>query len=636
MTTCNRIFFTRLAFHIGILSLLLLHCTLSVQATTLTAATSRQAVVRDRFAGEVEHVEVARVERQSDAHAASLLAPDQQYKAVLVRTIDTSQFVPPSTDPTGISFLASEGKLIISDSEVDETVHFSGTNIFVVDIASGVLVGRWNTLAFSEEPTGVAINSDNNHLFITDDNAIKMSAAAGPHVVHPGPEITEVDAGPDGLYFTDDDVISIVPTAPFGGSDPEGIAYDPVQKHLLLLDDTSQQIFEISPGANGVFDGVLPDGDDHVTAYDVSLLGMKQLKGITYNPANAHLYLVGEPDSRIFETTLTGRLVRTINTSVMSATAPSDLVFAPSSVDPSTLNLYVTDRGVDNNNDPMENDGKIYEISLSVVEPSNDTAPVVDAGVDFTVAASTNPIPLNGSVIDDGLPDPPGNVQVRWSQLAGPSKVVFSDPTQIDTAVVISEVGVYVLRLRADDGESVSDDLITITAEPAGTVVNLPPTVNAGPDRIANVGQIITLTGNVSDDGLPDPPAAVIITWTFVSGPTTATVASPGALVTQVGPLEEQGQYVFRLTANDGEYEVFNDVRVGVIVPGPVSNPEPNPDPDPEPNPDPDPDPDPEPNPNPDPDPDPDPDPNPDPDPDPGTGGDTEDVNIYLPYTSKD
>src|SRR5207237_3678542 len=46
----------------------------------------------------------------------------------------------------------------------------------------------------------------------------------------------------------------------------------------------------------------------------------------------------------------------------------SDVALAPGSVNHSETHLYISDSGVDNNADPTENDGKVYEISLDPAE----------------------------------------------------------------------------------------------------------------------------------------------------------------------------------------------------------------------------------------------------------------------------
>jgi hypothetical protein len=62
--------------------------------------------------------------------------------------------------------------------------------------------------------------------------------------------------------------------------------------------------------------------------------------------------------------TPTGELVGTLDISAAGAKKPAGLALAPSSVDPNQMSLYIVDRGVDNNSNPNENDGKVYEFQL--------------------------------------------------------------------------------------------------------------------------------------------------------------------------------------------------------------------------------------------------------------------------------
>jgi hypothetical protein len=63
--------------------------------------------------------------------------------------------------------------------------------------------------------------------------------------------------------------------------------------------------------------------------------------------------------------TRSGTLVRTIDISAAGATRPAGLTCGPGSVHPSTPSIYIAARGVDNGSDPNENDGTIFEMSLT-------------------------------------------------------------------------------------------------------------------------------------------------------------------------------------------------------------------------------------------------------------------------------
>ena len=94
--------------------------------------------------------------------------------------------------------------------------------------------------------------------------------------------------------------------------------------------------------------------------------------------------------------------------------------------------------------------------------PGNN-APVVNAGqdqADYTLPASAN---LDGTVSDDGNPNPPGAVTTTWTKQSGPGNVTFGNANAVDTTASFSAAGVYVLRLTANDSELQSYDEVTIT-----------------------------------------------------------------------------------------------------------------------------------------------------------------------------
>ena len=103
-----------------------------------------------------------------------------------------------------------------------------------------------------------------------------------------------------------------------------------------------------------------------------------------------------------------------------------------------------------------------------------------------------------------------------------------------------------------------------------GGEYNYRPGVTAGTDlSIALPNHQATLQGQVNDDGLPDPPAAVSVTWSQHAGPDTVTFANANALNT-TATFPVAGLYVLRLTADDGELTAFDDVTVTVNPQGAI------------------------------------------------------------------
>jgi hypothetical protein len=100
--------------------------------------------------------------------------------------------------------------------------------------------------------------------------------------------------------------------------------------------------------------------------------------------------------------------------------------------------------------------------------------------------------------------------------------------------------------------------------------VNLPPAVDAGPDRTIALPSAAVLSGTVRDDGLPSP-TNLVITWTKISGREdsaggTVVFGDPHAPAT-TATFGADGIYVLRLTASDGAVTVSDDVTITVTPP---------------------------------------------------------------------
>ena len=81
--------------------------------------------------------------------------------------------------------------------------------------------------------------------------------------------------------------------------------------------------------------------------------------------------------------------------------------------------------------------------------------PEVSVGGDVTIKTPSLPVTLklNGTAVDDGLPNPPGKMDIEWTLIGGPSLVNFSTPTNLNTTATFTSFGAYTLQLSASDGE---------------------------------------------------------------------------------------------------------------------------------------------------------------------------------------
>ncbi|MEM9482966.1 MAG: hypothetical protein AAGA83_04665, partial [Cyanobacteria bacterium P01_F01_bin.116] len=278
--------------------------------------------------------------------------------ATLIQTIDTSAFSPASPDPAGITYVNSLGRLLLTDSEVNEIpALFVGDNIFEITLLGDLIETNSTLPFFSSEPTGITFNPTNGNFFLSDDDRDL---------------IFEVDS-----QFQ---LVNQFDTQLFNSFDPEGITYAEDLGTLFIVDGAD--------GAGSTVYQVATDGT-LISSFATAGLGVNDAEGIAYNPANGHLYLVGVPNNVVVEVTTDGTLVQSIDISSANPVRPAGLSFGPGSEDPNETVLYIVDRGIDNNADPTENDGRLFEFSISDLNPVADNSLLFSLTSDRTLGGRT-------------------------------------------------------------------------------------------------------------------------------------------------------------------------------------------------------------------------------------------------------
>jgi sugar lactone lactonase YvrE len=418
-------------------------------------------------------------------------------EAPLLLSVPTSAFSPPSPDPSGLELLGIDGPLLLGDAEVEEMAIYAGANLFEVAL-DGSLVGTADTNFFTHEPAGLARNPGNGHLFFSDD--------VGPRSLY------EVDPGADGRVNPGDTVTQVL-TSAFGSNDPEGLAYG--GGSIWISDGVNAEIYRLSPGANGVFDGVAPAGDDVVASFDTATFGLSDPEGIAWDFDGGHLYVAGEPTNRIAHVSTDGTLLRWLDISGSPAVSPAGLAYGLGPAGSSTRRLYAVDRGVDNDTNPNENDGQLLVFEVTPLTSGN-APPEVSAGPDLAVDI-TMAVSLDGSVSDEGLPNPPGAITAAWSLVSGPGSVAFADAGALDTTASFPSVGTYLLRLAASDGELSAEDTmaVQVTSTSGQTIVERRVAAGADDAEQATSGKVSVTSSDldiVTDGSTPLSSVAVRFT----------------------------------------------------------------------------------------------------------------------------
>jgi hypothetical protein len=298
----------------------------------------------------------ARTARGSEPITTAEVTTAATEEGTLVRIIHTSRFSPSSPDPAGITYFPATDRLVISDSEVDEMAIFRGVNLWQVT-RTGTVTDTGATFPHppnAKEPTGLGFKPADGTLFVSDDNRRRV------FLIRPGA---------DGRYGTSDDrQVGSIDVTTFGlPVDAEGVEFDTRSGHVFIADGVGREVWRVNPGPNRTFG----NADDVVTHFDVGRYGALDPEGIGHVAARSNLVILDDPSETVYEVTKSGGLVRTIDISgVPGVRRPAGITLAPGTNNPTRMNLWIVDRVVDNNANPNENDGRLYEISWPSAPPT--------------------------------------------------------------------------------------------------------------------------------------------------------------------------------------------------------------------------------------------------------------------------
>jgi hypothetical protein len=286
------------------------------------------------------------------------LAPSPAFAAStarLVATHSTAAWKVPSPDPAGITYDPVHRRLVISDSEVDETPLYHGTNVFFSTL-KGVQPATnpgWTTEPWSYEPTGISRVSASLSL-VSDDDA---------------DAVYEVTTGSNGKPLGTPPSFT---TRPSNG-DAEDVTYTgSADNHIVTVNGQdhglpgTDGLYVYGPGADRRFDGVAPAGDDTRVFIDLSRYGAVNPEGVTYYAPRKALLVVDNDSAAVYEVTLSGSLINRIDISVAAPRHAAGIAVAPASDGSGRTDMYVVDRGVDNDTNPSENDGRLYELAAAL------------------------------------------------------------------------------------------------------------------------------------------------------------------------------------------------------------------------------------------------------------------------------
>ncbi len=165
--------------------------------------------------------------------------------------------------------------------------------------------------------------------------------------------------------------------------------------------------------------------------------------------------------------------------------------------------------------------------------------------IQVTDAAGNNSLILSlpAFTIDTTAPtvnaDLNGIAAYGWSKVSGSGMPVFGSGSSEDTTIWADQDGLYTIRLSVTDSAgNIASDEMSLTWDTTA------PTVNAGPDRVANA--------SITQDGLAGDTLSGIAAyqWTKESGPDPVTIGMPNAATTTISTVTDN-IYTIRLAVTD-------------------------------------------------------------------------------------
>lgn len=278
----------------------------------------------------------------------------------------------PSTDPAGIGYNAQTGRLFIADSEIDELPVFSTVqaNIFEVSLDGNTLYNKYNITPSSKgnnkEPVGIAYCENDGRYYVSHDNTPngvwRYNLVGGTATFE---DQTNTPKARDSDTTTKDDPEDVTCDAATGllyvinGTGAYILVYSYNPDYSEANTGPGARTTTTSFRLERTIDLVSTAGDPSGIPTDP--------EGIAFDPVSKHLFVISDPDEAVFEYTTAGVFVKKFSISGFSPRprAPQGITVAPSSDGSGRQSFYIADGGIDNDQDANERDGRVYEAVIT-------------------------------------------------------------------------------------------------------------------------------------------------------------------------------------------------------------------------------------------------------------------------------
>lgn len=261
-----------------------------------------------------------------------------------------------ATDPAGLYIDPMNSHLMVADSEITEIPEVwaeVGANVFETTTRLDQLYGEYDVsppIAYQQpnlEAAGIAKCETDGHYYIVNDDRQRLYRYAF-----------------DGSSMVMVDAVNTFPlTATEGTLDPEGVTCDP-EGNIYVAGGHGINILVYRYDGGFALQRVIDLNEAQ------SISGPEDVptdpEGIAFDPVSGHLFVMNNDSDEIFEYSTEGAYLgrHSIHGFKPKPKQPQGLSIGPSTRTPGKMSFFIADPRVDNNFDPTERDGLIYEAEI--------------------------------------------------------------------------------------------------------------------------------------------------------------------------------------------------------------------------------------------------------------------------------
>ena len=255
----------------------------------------------------------------------SAMAQEQTNTLRQVRNVTTQDAG--ISSPAGIAYSSNADALFV----IDVTGHTSTDNTTTIHLMSPFeeRLGTWTLPVYIDKPINMAHDQRGSRLLLFDSA---------------GGDLISIQTTENGRLDTSS--LTRIEAGRLGAWQPRGLAVDPKSGDVYILDSAVPQIIVIEPDGDLDLESAKADRDGRITEIELDELDSTALSGIAINPENEHIYLLNPSEQEVYELTETGNLLGTHDLADTELANPQALVFAPSTDqtdDAGQISLFVAD-----------------------------------------------------------------------------------------------------------------------------------------------------------------------------------------------------------------------------------------------------------------------------------------------------